>query len=139
MKRPLALASAALAAALLLPKAGIADEPGPGGQKPVVPVTGEQIYRAVCQACHMADAKGATGAATIPALAGDAKLAEAGYPILMVANGHGAMPWFNGDLTPAQMAAVITYVRTHFGNNYADPVSAADVTAVAGPPPSEDH
>ena len=28
------------------------------------PVTGEQVYAQVCQACHMADAKGATGAGT---------------------------------------------------------------------------
>jgi hypothetical protein len=48
------------------------------------PVTGEQIYRQVCKACHMADAKGATGAATIPALADNPHLSDASYPITMV-------------------------------------------------------
>ncbi|MDB5445373.1 MAG: cytochrome c class, partial [Phenylobacterium sp.] len=49
------------------------DTSGGGGLAPN-PVTGEQVYRVVCQACHMADAKGATGAATIPALAANPRL-----------------------------------------------------------------
>ena len=40
---------------------------------------GEAVYRGVCQGCHMADAKGASGAGTYPALAGNPRLAEAGY------------------------------------------------------------
>ena len=42
---------------------------------------GEAIYKGVCQACHMPDAKGGVGAGMYPALAGDPKLAIAGYPI----------------------------------------------------------
>ena len=45
---------------------------------------GEVIYRTVCQGCHMPDAQGAVGAGTYPALAADAKLAEAEYPVLVV-------------------------------------------------------
>ena len=40
---------------------------------------GEAVYGGVCQGCHMADAKGATGAGMYPALASNAKLASAGY------------------------------------------------------------
>lgn len=98
------------------------------------PVTGEQVYGAVCQACHMADAKGATGAGTIPSLASNPKLAGAAYPIMVVTGGKGGMPGFVGTLSNAQMAEVVTYVRTHFGNAYAKPVTEADVAKLAKPP-----
>jgi mono/diheme cytochrome c family protein len=98
--------------------------------------TGRSVFEHVCQGCHQANAKGAMGAgAGYPALAGDKKLAVAGYPIMMVENGHGGMPWFNGLLTDAQVAAVVNYVRTHFGNSYTDAVKPADVAASHGPAP----
>jgi mono/diheme cytochrome c family protein len=132
------LTRAALAAALLTTAAaGSAlaqgDAPGGGatGTYTPQPVTGEAIWGQTCQACHMADARGATGAATIPALAGNPKLAIAAYPITIVLIGKGAMPGFADTLSPAQIAAVITYARTHFGNRYAAPVTAADVTRIA--------
>ena len=94
--------------------------------------TGEQVFQQICSACHMADAKGATGAATIPALANNPRLTDASYPITMVLYGRGAMPWFSEMLTPVQIADVVAYVRTHFGNNYPEPVTEADVTRIAG-------
>lgn len=103
------------------------------------PVTGEQVYGAVCQACHMADAKGAVGAGTIPGLASNPRMAGAAYPIMVVAGGKGAMPGFSGTLSNAQMAEVVTYVRTHFGNAYAKPVTEADVAKIAKPPPTRAH
>jgi len=96
------------------------------------PVTGEQIYQQVCQACHMADAKGGAGAAAIPALAKNPKLAEAGYPIGMIAQGRGAMPPLTDLLGAGQIAAVVTYVRTHFGNSYKKPVTEAEVKLMLG-------
>jgi mono/diheme cytochrome c family protein len=98
--------------------------------------TGKAVYEHVCQGCHQKNAKGAMGAgAGFPALAGDQKLAVVGYPISMVENGHGGMPWFNGQLSDAQVAAVINYVRSHFGNDYKDTITAADVAASHGPAP----
>ena len=94
--------------------------------------SGEQLYRVTCAACHMQDGKGGTGAATIPALAGNPRLAAAGYPIQVVLTGKGAMPSFTPYLKPAQMAAVITFVRTSFGNSYPKPVTEADVTQAMG-------
>jgi mono/diheme cytochrome c family protein len=125
----------ALSGALLTAAAGpaFADEPGPGGSKPIVPVTGEQVYRTVCQACHMADGNGAVGAGAFPALAHNPRLGSPAYPIVMVVKGRAGMPGFTDLLSPAQMAAVITYVRTSFGNNYPTPVTAAEVAALAGP------
>jgi mono/diheme cytochrome c family protein len=60
-------------------------------------------------------------------LAKNPKLAEAGYPTGMVLQGRGAMPSLADLLSPAQIAGVVTYVRTHFGNNYRKPVTEADV------------
>lgn len=131
------LALAAAAAALVLAAPALADEPGPGGSKPPVPVTGQQVYQMVCQTCHMADGKGAVGAGTFPSLASNPKLKVAAYPIVMVTKGRGAMPWFSDLLSPAQTAAVITYVRTNFGNAYPEPVTAEDVARLS--PPAAGH
>ena len=91
--------------------------------------SGEALYHAICQGCHMADAKGASGAGTYPALAADAKLEAAGYAVLVVVQGQRAMPAFGYALTDEQIAAVVNYVRGHFGNGYTDEVTAADVKA----------
>jgi mono/diheme cytochrome c family protein len=92
------------------------------------PETGEAVYRQVCQACHMADGKGGTGAGTIPALANNPRLGAAAYPVLLIARGRGAMPGLTDLLDPAQIASVSTYVRTHFGNSFTKPVTVDDVT-----------
>ena len=92
--------------------------------------TGEALYANICQACHMPDGKGASGAGTYPALAGDRKLAAAGYPVIVVLHGLRGMPPIGYFMTDDQVAAVVNYVRTHFGNNYPDAVTAADVKAV---------
>ena len=126
-------------ALMTLPAATLAQDTSGGVVRVEKPVTGEQVYGAVCQACHMADAKGAVGAGTIPALASNPKLAGAAYPIMVVARGQGAMPGFAGTLSNAQMAEAVTYVRTHFGNNYAKPVTEADVAKFAKPPSAGGH
>jgi mono/diheme cytochrome c family protein len=92
--------------------------------------TGETLYTHVCQACHMPDAKGATGAGAYPALAGDKNLAANGYAVSVVLNGQRGMPPIGVMMSDDQVAAVVNYVRTHFGNNYPDAVTAADVKAV---------
>ena len=115
------------------------DVPGGGPSAVAVADEGRAVYEQICQACHMADAKGGGGAgATIPALAGNPNLADPAYPISILLKGRGGMPWFTDMLTPAQMAAVITYVRSHF-NDYPDPVTEADVQRLAtGAGPSPD-
>jgi mono/diheme cytochrome c family protein len=91
--------------------------------------TGEELYKGICQGCHMPDAKGAVGAGAYPALAGDIRLAAAIYPINVVVNGQRAMPSFGPDLSDQQIANVINYVRTHFGNHYRDAVTPTAVRA----------
>jgi mono/diheme cytochrome c family protein len=91
---------------------------------------GEVLYKTVCAACHMPNGQGATGGGAYPALAGNSKLAAGAYPVAMVANGRNAMPSFARTLDDDQIAAVVNYVRTHFGNAYSDAVRAVDVKAV---------
>jgi mono/diheme cytochrome c family protein len=118
-------------ALLLMTGAAWADDSGPtfGDPYRFTEKGGEAIYRSVCSGCHMPDGRGATGAGTYPSLAGDARLAESGYPIAMVLHGQKAMPRFAWGLTDEQVAAVVGYVRTQFGNRFAAAVTAADVAA----------
>jgi mono/diheme cytochrome c family protein len=115
----------------------VAAQPRPGEAAPPAALTGAAVYEQVCQACHMANAKGAVGAGRIASLAGNPNLKYSEYPIGIVTGGKGAMPWFRGQLTDQQIADVITYVRTHFGNNYKGVVTAAQVAASGVPAPHE--
>ena len=98
---------------------------------------GAAIYGAVCAACHMPNGLGASGAGRYPALARDPSLATAAYPVAVVLLGQKAMPSFAETLSDRQIADVITYVRTHFGNAFAGDVTAAQVAA-ARPPASKE-
>lgn len=91
--------------------------------------SGEDLFRNICQGCHMPDAKGATGAGSYPALAANPRLSAAVYPIMVVLHGQRAMPPFGESLNDEQVANVINYVRTHFGNHYKDPVTPEVVKA----------
>ena len=90
---------------------------------------GEALYRSICAGCHMPEGQGARGAGAYPALARNEKLAAAGYPVTLVVRGQKAMPGFGSQLNDDQVAAVVNYVRSHFGNAYDDRVSADDVKA----------
>jgi mono/diheme cytochrome c family protein len=46
-----------------------------------------------------------------------------------VLHGQRAMPPFGESLNDEQVANVINYVRSHFGNRYKDPVTAEAVKA----------
>ena len=81
---------------------------------------GEAIYKGICQGCHMPDGKGAVGAGAYPALAGDKRLQSAAYPAMVIVRGQKAMPGFAANFTDQQAADVVNYIRTHFGNAYAD-------------------
>ena len=127
--------AALLAVSIWAPAFAQGDAPNGAVGGSAVPAAGEQVFRTICAACHMQDAKGGSGAAIIPALAGNAKLGVAAYPITIVLMGKGAMPGFSDVLKPQQVAQVITYVRTNFGNSYAKPVTEADVQAIAATRP----
>lgn len=88
--------------------------------------SGEAMYRRVCSACHMADGKGAQGAGYYPALANNPKLEAGAYPLAVLMNGLNGMPPLGTMMSDQQAADVVNYVRTHFGNRYKDPVTAAE-------------
>jgi mono/diheme cytochrome c family protein len=123
-------AAVALAASLIAAPA-VAQSPDARFANPArfMAATGEGLYADVCQGCHMPDGGGAIGAGAYPALGRDPRLAAAGYPLTLVIRGRNGMPPFGDLLTDSQVAAVVNYVRTHFGNQFADEVTAADAKA----------
>jgi mono/diheme cytochrome c family protein len=107
---------------------------------------GEQVYTRICQGCHMANGEGATGAGTYPKLAGNPRLVAWQFAAMTVLQGRNGMPAFGGvadvdpsllkmmgALTDEQIAAVVNYVRTHFGNRFKDKASASEVKALPHP------
>ncbi|MCC8535689.1 cytochrome c [Xanthomonas axonopodis pv. poinsettiicola] len=133
LPRTLVVAVALVIGALLLPpgmrsaRAQSSDATALYPQKGFATASGEHVYRAVCQGCHMPAGTGAQGAGEYPALAGNPKLAAAPYVTMMVLDGHAGMPGFGDMLTDRQVAEVVSYVRTHFGNDHAERVTVDDV------------
>ncbi len=94
--------------------------------------TGKEIYESICQGCHMPDGKGSQGAGSAllgyPALAGNAKLTAGAYPAMVVVRGQKAMPQFGTQLNDTQVANVVNYIRTEFGNKFTTAITPAQVT-----------
>jgi len=132
------MSAVALVLGLVLPPLAVRadEETRPRPQAPLsmgfrfTETTGEELFASVCQGCHMPDGKGAVGAGTYPSLANDSNLVSGGYPVYVVVRGLRAMPPVGAMMSDAQVAAVVNYVRTHFGNAYPDAVSADDVKPV---------
>ena len=106
---------------------------------------GAEIYGHICQGCHMPQGQGAVGAGHYPKLAGDPALVSPQYVALTVLNGKNGMPGFGVSpqryefifgavrLSDAQVAEVVNYVRSHFGNKWKSNVSANEVAALPHP------
>jgi mono/diheme cytochrome c family protein len=92
-----------------------------------VEVSGHDIYTNVCQGCHMPDGRGAAGAGAYPSLVSNEKLASPSYAVFVVLNGLNGMPSFGEMMDDKQVSAVVNFLRTHFGNDYRDGVTIADV------------
>jgi cytochrome c5 len=95
-----------------------------------VQATGKDLFANICQGCHMPDGNGASGAGIYPSLVNNKKLEASGYPVYLIVNGQRAMPPFGAMLSDEQVSAVVNYLRTNFGNDYRDAVTAADVKVV---------
>jgi mono/diheme cytochrome c family protein len=131
--RPWRLGAAA-SLALLSTSAALSEDPAPAlGERAFSAgvrfeeMTGEELFANICQGCHMGDGAGAAGAGAYPSLAGNRNLEASGYPVYLILNGRRAMPPFGDMMTDGQIAAVVNYVRTHFGNSYSDAITAKDV------------
>ena len=101
-----------------------------GDRTRFMPQSGEALYAAVCQGCHMPAGVGAVGAGAYPALTNNPRLAVAGHALAMVIKGRKGMPPLGSLLNDQQAAAVVNYVRTHFGNDFRDEVTAIDAQAL---------
>ncbi len=90
--------------------------------------TGQDLFKQNCSACHQITGKGIPGA--FPSLAGDPFVM--GPPELVastVVHGRGGMPTFGPELTDVQIATILTYVRSAWGNQ-ASPITPDMVAKV---------
>jgi mono/diheme cytochrome c family protein len=101
---------------------------------------GAAVYKANCQSCHGALGAGITGA--FPPLAKNADVTGAPAKVIHIvkygltgkitvsgSDYNGTMPAWGSQLSDGDIAAVITYIRSSWGNK-AGPVTAAAVGAV---------
>jgi mono/diheme cytochrome c family protein len=126
--------------------AAFADNPGvmKGPATTATAATGAELYSRICQGCHMVQAQGATGAGKYPSLASNPALKSADYVAVTVLLGHRAMPAFGKPVDPsfnfgevhisdADIAEVVNFVRSHFGNQYSDKITAAKIETMPHP------
>lgn len=86
---------------------------------------GKSLFAKNCAACHQPSGRGIPGA--FPALAGNAFVqGTPGDVATVLLKGRGGMPDFSGSLDDDEIAQVLTYVRSSWGNG-APPVSGQDV------------
>lgn len=87
---------------------------------------GQAVYDNSCVTCHLPDGEGVAGA--FPAIA-DSPIATGPVDAHLdrVINGGAGMPPFGEQLTPVDIAAVVTFQRNAFGNNVGDEVQPIDV------------
>ena len=124
-KAPQAAAPAQVAAA---PAAAPAEDPNKKWTTDELKALGEKVYAANCVACHQATGKGMPPA--FPALDGSKVVTGAkGAQVALVLNGKQgtAMASF-ARLSDSELAAVITYTRTAWGNK-AGEVTPAEIKA----------
>lgn len=102
----------------LLLAAGCSQAPevplGPDGEPDPVLLEGRDLFSAQCQRCHSADGGGGRG----PNIRSDRVLEK--YPVIedqmrIVSEGKNAMPAFAGQLTDAEIEAVVRYTREVLG------------------------
>jgi len=101
-------------------------------------VSGPEVFDNTCIACHQADGAGKPG--EFPPLAGNHDLfLDRGFPAVVVLNGiegkldvngkpfDNVMPPFDF-LSDAEVAAVLSYVRSSWGNDALRPAGMSDLT-----------
>ena len=107
-------------------------------------LSGAEIYSHICQGCHMPGGQGAVGAGHYPKLAGDPALVSWEYVALTVLHGKNGMPAFGlakgqvmdflaVPLSDAEVADIVNYVRSNFGNHYKGSITAKQVAALPHP------
>jgi cytochrome c oxidase subunit 2 len=106
-----------------------ADDPGKVWEQAALIARGEKVYTANCQACHLANGKGAGAAKPLdgsPVVLAEDKLAQ----VAVVLNGRmdkGMPSW--KQLSDTEIAAVITYTKNSWSNKTGQTVQPAEVVA----------
>jgi mono/diheme cytochrome c family protein len=122
------------------------EQPQLAGAQPLKrEVKGDAVFAGVCQACHQASGQGVPG--QYPPLAGSEWVVlDAETPIRILLHGlegdirvrgvvyTNKMPAFHNRLTDDEIAAVLTHVRSSWGNR-ASAVTSADVSAIRAKTP----
>lgn len=89
---------------------------------------GKSLFQKNCAACHQSTGKGIPGA--FPALANSKFVQGQGSEVAgVLLKGRGGMPDFSGSLSDRDIATVLTFVRSSWGNK-ADGLSETDVGAL---------
>src|SRR4051794_38354216 len=101
---------------LLLSTVGIIMLAGCGGGEQRV-ADGKLIYGEHCSTCHQPDGQGY--AQVYPNLAGNpiVRLPDPAPALEIVTHGSASMPGFAAELSPSQIAEVVSYVRSSWGNH----------------------
>lgn len=95
---------------------------------------GQGVFR-TCAACHGTEGEGMPGGQEAgPRLQGNLILLSTPQLLYQIMNGGAYMPGFAANLNDRRMAAVATYVRNSWGNNYGI-VTEAEVAAARPPAP----
>jgi cytochrome c6 len=78
---------------------------------------GEEVYISNCARCHQLNGEGFED--TYPPLAGNpvVTLHDPNFAIDAIVHGQGAMPPFGPTLSNEDIAAVLSYIRTAWGND----------------------
>jgi cytochrome c6 len=98
---------------------------------------GAAMFAQNCSACHQPMGQGVPGA--FPALAGNKFVqGDPKGPAYVVTHGRGGMPNFSADLSDAEVATILSFVRSAWGNT-APPLDAATVASVRGAPAPPDN
>jgi mono/diheme cytochrome c family protein len=144
MRNPALRVTLGAAPLLLIVLSAYADSPLFTSRATIGSLNGEQIYDHICQGCHMPGGQGAVGAGAYPKLAANKNFVSWRFVALTVLNGRNGMPPFGfpegqdmrsgpSHLTDAQIADVVNYVRSHFGNAYKAEVTAEEIQALPHP------
>ena len=94
---------------------------------------GAMVYASQCATCHQADGNGLPPA--FPPLAGSPVATgpvEENIRLIMDGREGTAMQAWSEMLTPAEIAAVVTYTRNAFGNDTGDVIQPRTIAAITG-------
>src|SRR3954447_13632011 len=90
---------------------------GCGGSNSARIANGETVYTEHCATCHQVDGEGY--AQVYPNLVGNpiVELPDPEPVVTIVLHGRASMPGFAEELSPAQIAEVVSYVRSAWSND----------------------